>query len=273
MTKILVPTDFSPTAENALRFAIKLALTINGEIILYHVFTPLENLYIETAAQRELHNASTLAQIQDRLDDLKNSVQNEAVSIKTAIGRSPITKNVIEFAEANHIEMIIMGTKGASGIRKVVLGSEAARIIEESTVPVFLIPDEFSGDIPKQILFTTTSGVKDKDAVATLLKWMGTSEVHVALLHISDNETKSKNVGLRDYIAVIPETFKHNLSFKRLESSYAKDTIEKLVREFPYDMLAMVRRRKSLIERIFLPSISREVAYLTEHPLLVFPEK
>lgn len=276
MTKILVPTDFSPTAEMAFQFALRLASNIESEIVLYHVFTPLENLYIDTEEERDAYNVKTSAELYQKLDDLKAKAHSDysSITITTVLGRSPIIESILGYAESNQFQMIIMGTQGASGIKKVIIGSQAARIIEDAKIPVLLIPDEFSGEIPKKVLFATTCNVQDKDALSTVLKWTAPLNPKFTIVHICEDETNGAHPTLKDYDAAIPVAFdKNNIAFRRVSSSYATETMEKLATDFPYDMLAMIRRKKTFFGRIFLKSLSRDMAYLTTCPLLIVPEK
>lgn len=275
MTKILVPTDFSPTAEMAFNFALKLASKINSEIVLYHVFTPLENLYIDTEAERDAYNLKTSSELIQKLNNLKAKVASEysSITVSTVLGRSPIIESILDYAEDNHFQLIIMGTQGASGIKKVIIGSQAARIIEDAKIPVLLIPDEFSGEIPKKVLFATTCNVHDKEALSTVLRWTAPLQPKFTIVHICEDETNGVHPTLKDYDVAIPESFnKDDLSFRRVSSSYATETMERLAADFPYDMLAMIRRRKTFFGRIFLKSLSRDMAYLTTCPLLIVPE-
>ncbi len=276
MTKILVPTDFSPTAETAFRFAVKLAGKTGSEVVLYHVFTPLENPYIDTLEKRDAYNLKMTSDLKQQLEQLKNSISadNRDVSITTALGRSPIIDTILNYAEENGFGMIIMGTQGASGIKKVVIGSQAARIIEDAEMPVLLVPENFTGNIPQKVLFATTCNVRDKEPISTVLNWIAPMHPKFSIVHICEDETVDSHATIKNYESSIPASFnKADVSFKRIGSSYAIETMEQLGTKFPYDMLAMIRRKKNFFGRIFLKSLSRDMAYLTKYPLLVIPEK
>lgn len=276
MTKILVPTDFSPTAETAFRFAVKLAARTNSEVVLYHIFTPVENPYIDTEAIRDEYNIKMSGELKQHLEILKDAVQldSPSVQITTALGRSPIIDGILDYAEDNGFGMIIMGTQGASGLKKVIIGSQAARIIEDSELPVLLVPEKFTGDIPQKILFATICNVKDHDALGTVFKWTAPLNPKLSIVHICEDQTVNDHASLKDYSDVIPVSFnKEDVDFKRLSSSYTIETMEKLETKYPYDLLVMIRRRKSFFGRLFKKSLSQDMAYLTKYPLLVIPEK
>ncbi|HRP33238.1 MAG TPA: universal stress protein [Agriterribacter sp.] len=145
MKRILVPTDFLPTAEKAFRFALDLAARAKGTIILYHTYTSVESAYIGTEKTRKQYNAQSEANIVKRLQRLKKKVLGESneVAVSTIVGRTPLIDNILGFAEHNHIDLIIMGTQGAGSLKKKIIGSVAARVIEQSDLPVLLVPAKY----------------------------------------------------------------------------------------------------------------------------------
>ena len=143
MKRILVPTDFSPTAEKAFRIALDIALKSKGKIVLYHAYTPVDRTTSKALDKKGVEsNSHTEARLVKRLERLKKKVISHGmnVPVSMAVGHSPIVKNMLSFAEENNIDLIVMGTQGASGLKKVIVGSIAASIMQKSDIPVLLIP-------------------------------------------------------------------------------------------------------------------------------------
>src|SRR5665647_656620 len=92
MKRILVPTDFSPTAEKAFRFALDLAARARGTIILYHTYIPVESTFVGTEKTRKQYNAQSEANIAKRLQRLKKKVTGDVVdvAVSTIVGLSLI---------------------------------------------------------------------------------------------------------------------------------------------------------------------------------------
>ncbi|MBF6607279.1 MAG: universal stress protein [Flavobacterium sp.] len=275
MIKILVPTDFSVTADNAFQFAVNLAKSENGEIILYHVFTSLENPFIDSEENRDEYNSRTRAELQVQLEKLKQKFSSDSsVKITTVLGSPPITASILDYASQNNCDIIIMGTQGASGLQRVLVGSEAGHIIDDTSMPVLLIPENFSGEMPQKIVFATTCNVEDKSALATAIKLTANFNTQMTIVHICDENNDEDHQGLQAYESVIETADKDvNIDFQHIATSYVTETMEKLDDLIPYDLVIMVKRRKSLFAKIFSESLSREMAYLIEHPLLIIPEK
>jgi nucleotide-binding universal stress UspA family protein len=80
-----------------------------------------------------------------RLERLKKKVVSTGMNlpVSAGLGRTPILNNILGFAEDNQIDLIVMGIQGGSGLKKTIVGSVAFRVIENSDLPVLLIPEKF----------------------------------------------------------------------------------------------------------------------------------
>ena len=278
MKRILVPTDFSPTAEKAFRFALNIATKAKGTVILYHVYTPVESTIMDTVQKRKQYNAQTETNLVKRLQRLKKKVTADTadVPVSTIVGRSPVVDNILGFAEHNHIALIVMGTQGVSGLKKIIIGSVAARIVEKTDIPVLLVHEKFEWAEPKQFVFAANYLQTDRLALSVVLalaKLYGAAVTVVHLVDVFAKEEKEK-IDFDTYAyALYRELNKFNLKFKLLKTASVTETMENLYKEISYDMLAMVRRKKSFLEKFFIKSFTQNMAYVTNHPLLVVPEE
>lgn len=278
MKRILVPIDFSPTAEKAFRFALDIATKAKGTVTLYHVYTPVESPFIDTGQKSKQYNTQTETNLVKRLQRLKKKVtaDNVDVPVSTVLGRTPIIDNILGFAEDNQIDLIVMGTQGGSGLKKAIVGSVAGRIIENSDVPVLLVPEKFEWKEPEQIVFSANYQKTDKQALSLILSLAKLYAAKVIIVHLydvfaMDEKEKTK---FETYAYTMQKEFnKFNLKFQLLKTSSVTETMENLYKKIPYDMVAMVRRKKTFMERFFLKSFTKNMAYITNQPLLVVPEE
>ncbi len=279
MTKILVPTDFSETAEKALRYALQIASRSNGEVYLCHIYTPISNPFIETVDQRESYNIGHEMNLMSDLHKLRDKVQPEAAGVKiiTVLGRSPLVGSILKFAEDNQIDIIVMGTQGASGLQKVIVGTVAVRIMEKSKIPLLLVPEKYEWKQPRQIVLATGYHQDDTQAIqisAYLAAMFDSSVKVVHLLAGNKQDAEKAQKSLESYSVTLQEAAGNIiLEHKLLEGSSVSDNLEKLHQEVPYDILVMVKRQKTFFERFYMESMTNHIAYLTEQPLLVIPEQ
>ena len=279
MKRILVPTDFSPNALNALYVAVDIASRTNGTIILYHIYIPIESTFVDTKIKRREHNIEQETIIMKRLQRLKKKVLKDVsnISISTIIGHAPLINNTLGFAEQNNIDLIIMGTKGCSGIQKVIVGSVAAKIVQKAEIPVLLIPEKYERTELNNIVFASDYQLSDKEALLSTLEisklYNGkVSVVHIANPNLSEKKRLEEKNDFDSYAFHMQREFSNNkLEFQLLETPSGEDKIERLYKEIPYKMLVMVKRKRSFFKKIFSESFTQTMAYMAKRPLLIIP--
>lgn len=158
MKRILVPTDFSPTAQKAFRFALDLAQRANGTIIMYHNYIPVESTFVGTEKTRKQYNTQSEVNIVKRLQRLSKKVTADTagVAVSTIVGRSPLIDNILGFAEHNHIDLIIMGTQGASGLKKTIIGSVGHGLLKSRIYRYYLFLQNMNWKNPGNLFLPPT---------------------------------------------------------------------------------------------------------------------
>ena len=279
MKRLLVPTDFSPTSEKAFRIALDIAIKSNGKIILFHAYTPVERTSSVALDKRSADsNKQTENDLGKRLERFKKKVMANGMDVPVSIvlGHNPIIKNMLGFAKDNYIDLIVMGTQGASGLRKTIIGSTAGRVMEISDIPVLLVPEKYELKALEQIVFATNYQKTDKKALMLVVAMAKLYNADVTVLHflsIYTAEAEKEKNDFDTYAFSLQRIFNESkMKFHLLETSSVIETMENLDKKFPYDMLAMVRRKKSFLEKFFIKSFTENMAYVTTKPLLIVPE-
>lgn len=280
MKRILVPTDFSPTAERAFRFAKMLAEKSEATIILYHVYTPVKNAFVEVGTDKDEYNRQTEKGLLTKLDRLKKKVIADAdISVSTVIGYAPVVDNILGFAEQNFIDLIIMGTQGATGIKKVIVGSVAAKVLNETEIPLILIPEKYELKYPETILYATHIFDYNPEIFSMLSRLAGFFDAELKIVHLY---SESSGVGSFEETSEEFEKFKGkvlcNVEYAKTECRLIRTNdvlkeLETLHNIIPYDIMVMVKRQKATLDKLLFKSFTREMAYATEYPLLIIQEE
>lgn len=282
MKRILVPTDFSPTSERAFRFAVDLASRIKAAVILHHTYFPVESSFIAAEPQREAYNQQAEEKIVKRLQRLKKKVTGDTIQVpvSTIVGRSPLISKTLRFAEENHVDLIVMGTQGATGLKKTIMGSVASKIIEKAKCPVLLIPEKYEWKDPEQIVFATNLSASDKSALSQINAIAGLYNAETTVIHLMNARLNPaiREKAKKDFDAHARKLqdklkTKSTINFHILEVDSIVEAMEGLHKKFPYDMMAMVRRKKKLLEKFMVKSFTKNMAYVTRKPLLIIPEE
>lgn len=153
LDKILMPTDFSPPSENAMRYAVLFAKEYDAEVIVLHVISKslhlsrtkselseeeIENIYVEMSEAVQ----KALVQFIDKFSD--------GFRVRTLIKRGIPTVEIVAAAKTEDVDLIVMGTHGQTGIRHSLIGSVAERVVRNAHCPVFTVkPVDFEFEMPE----------------------------------------------------------------------------------------------------------------------------
>lgn len=145
MKKILVPTDFSDVAAKALRCAIHVAHKSNAEIILLNVMDFPGHLLDSSPYNQYVHSLNSF--IDDLRKESKEGLKKLISNIKTDINirtfsEAGIPKDlIVQYVEEHDIDMIVMGTNGASGLKEILVGSVTEKVLRHASCPVLTVHD------------------------------------------------------------------------------------------------------------------------------------
>jgi nucleotide-binding universal stress UspA family protein len=246
---------------------------------LYHLYTPAKSTTVGVFENVRAYNQALETNNLKRLQRLKKRVLSDSIDVpvSTIVGRPPVVNNILGFAEHNQIDMIVMGTQGASGLKKVTVGSVAAKIIAESSIPVLLVPEKFEMAPLEKIVFTTTFQSTDRKALPLVFEIAALYDAVVTFVNLRDahhqfDTTEVDNFDTYAY-SLQREFEDSRIQFKQLKTTSIVKTMENLHEEVSYDLLVMARRKKDFLNRFFQKSFTKKMAYITKQPLLVIPEE
>ncbi|MDR2913549.1 MAG: universal stress protein [Tannerella sp.] len=286
--KILIPVDFSDYSMRACEIGFEYASRIGAEVMLLHAYyialMPSSLLYLGVG--QDAFDDESVRIAYDRMQaDLKNMIS--AIDHKVSSGELPEVKynyiiregipedEIIAYAKEYRPTFIIMGTRGKSRKNLDLIGSVTAEIIERTKVPLLAVPEDITFDNLKDanIAFATSFNEQDLVAFDQFMKLMNsyTPQVHLFNISTSKNEwDEIRLTGTREYLN------KHypdiNIDFTVLDSGELLDAVEKFVQEKQIDIITLTTYRRSMITRIFNPSIARRMLFHTNTALLVIPE-
>lgn len=152
MKKLLVPCDFSKPAINAYRFALDTAVQSKGIVYVLHVIE-LPMMYDTTLMPALAFEKEWLedmkADAQKRFSRILEKYKTENVKVEFEVVAGSINSAIVDCVKQNAIDLIVMGSQGANGLREYLVGSNTEKIVRTSEVPVLVIKDYFKGPITK----------------------------------------------------------------------------------------------------------------------------
>jgi nucleotide-binding universal stress UspA family protein len=274
MKTILVPTDYSKTANNAVNYAAALAQLMKAKLILvhaYHVPPQINRVPFTTITevQLERENARSLKQLAARIKKKAPGANIDCVA------RNGFAADVIKDISAEKkADLVVMGITGAGAVGEAVLGSVAVDTVRNVNVPVIIVPGNVKFSMPGKIVFAYDyAGENDQQAITALVDIARVLESKLMVVNVireDDTATFKKAIAgikMESVLARVPHTlhFPVNNSVTEGVNEFVKDT--------GAGMVAMIAHEHNIFYRLFNMSSTKRMAFHTSVPLLAIPEK
>lgn len=281
MKHVLIPTDFSECAWNAVKYALTMFRNQECTFYLLNTYTPAisSSRFMATSLEEgrmsnsaEEYSKMGLAKVLERI---RNEYGNKKHQFKTISSFSLLVDEIVETVALYKIEMVIMGTKGASSIEDVFMGSNTVGVIKTiKDCPVLAIPYNHDFKRPSEIAFATDfTRFYTKSELRPLIELANFFEATIRVVHVQyeiKNLTELQQFNLemlRKYLGDV-EHYIHTIS----ELNSVSKTLEVFSREMGIHLLAMLNYQHSYMEQLTREPIVKRVAFHTQIPLFVIPE-
>jgi nucleotide-binding universal stress UspA family protein len=264
-----VPCDFSKPAINAFRFALDVASKSNGTVHLVNVIElPVlhDSLLMPVLSFEEQLLSDLQEKVEGEFKKLKNKYAKEGVKVVFHVGHGAISRILLDYATQQAIELIVMGSHGAGGLRELLIGSNAEKIVRNAAIPVMVIKEQFSGSI-KNIIFPNTLETENQEDLAMKVKalqhffgatlhivWINTP-THFASDTITNKRLKAfaQRFMLKDFTINV---FNHNNE---------EEGIMNFTQMINGDMIAMGTHGRKGISHALLGSVAEEIVNHTNN--------
>jgi nucleotide-binding universal stress UspA family protein len=274
MVNILVPTDFSQLSKFALKYAIKIANKLDANITVVHIITISRAIRISMREKMRAldHNLKVSAEADlEKLIKTLSEQYNTTHPIRYQVVRgSYFPETLMKEAIRLRSGLVVMGTKGASGLTKAMLGSNTNSVIEVSHLPVLAVPEnaEFKG-FRNVVYASDLLNLEDELKILVLYIEKFGSTIH--LIHIvapgtpiEESEAKMESV--------LKKFSYRNIITLVLVDSDIHSAIDQYVEVSKADVLAMFTHELSFFEKVFDKSMTRRMAFESKIPLLAFKQ-
>jgi len=274
MRKILIPTDFSENAINALDYALELFKYDTCEFYIMHAYQ--DEIYSDKALlTRETMDEvtriiNTTSQL--NLEDVKKHINKVSPNPRHAYhmisANSMLIDETDKIVDEENIDIIVMGTRGKTNDRKLTFGSHTLQVLKYVQCPVLAIPENYKYSQPKHVVFPTNYLIPYKRRELKLLcEMVSPYRAEIDMLYIS----KSKKLSLRqedNQNFIKEELHKNTIYFKTVNDKNITNAIYTYIKENEVDMLVMVNTRHSFFENILFNSKVDKISLHINIPFL-----
>ena len=280
MKNILLPTDFSANAWNATRYAIELYRKKPCTFYLLNTYTPaiVHSRFMATSVQGGMleDNVRTRSEkgLLEVVEEIKAECHYPDHRYETVSSFSLLTEEIKDLAETADIDLIVTGTKGASGFDEVFLGSNTVRIIKAvRKCPVLVIPENYEYMKPKKIAFATDFRRNfSLDILKSLTSLASNLNAEIHVVHINESEKLDKvQETNRDLLSDFLNPITHEFHWMPYFTGKS-DVLQYFLKEFNMDMLALIHYKHGFLEELIREPVVKRVAFHAQLPLFVMPE-
>lgn len=266
MKKLICPSDFSTPSLNALTYAMGLADRLKAELIVLHAVHPVP---VVDHSFLDLPDNPVEDARKEALQALANAgIATDAFQLEVRQGLA--SDLIVSYAKETEADLVVMGTKGASGIKEIILGSVASSVINRSEIPVLVVPEEAHNPDISTIVFAADFKKEDKTVAHQLLTFAKAFDAEICALHFLEAEEDERDFDDREeWRLAYPELFKYKkIRYESIRTREIVSGIDAYTQKINADVLTMMPRKRSFFEKVFHRSVTRQLACHTHIPLL-----
>jgi nucleotide-binding universal stress UspA family protein len=274
---ILVATDFSNEAYNALFYATKILAT---QQCTFHIVHSYDDIVVSAknalfTGQKEMEELECLSQ--DNLTKTKHKIildtGNELHKFNTISSKDSLSTVISKTIESHEIDLIVVGNKGKTGAKELFMGSNTIQIANTITkCPILAIPKEIAFKPIEEIAFVTDykKGCT-KNTISMLLNIASVTDASIAVLHINDEELMTtKQVSNQKLLDKCLAKTAH--SYDEIWNYADKaNVIQDFIKEREINMLAMAYHRRRFFERFLHEPVIMDLSIYATIPFLILP--
>lgn len=279
MKNILLPTDFSENSWNSIKYALKLFREEPCNFYILNsyrlpVYTNNEFIVVNTNESLEQNLSDACNEKMDALfEKIEKKYKNPKHSFRRIVEYNFFIDAVKEVVKKNDIDLIIMGTKGATGAKEIFIGTNTGDVINNVKKPILVIPENVAFNEPKEIAFPSDFKVPyKKNVLKTLLNIAKLHKSVLRIVHIKmdKNEISNEQLANKKYVEEFFNTIE--TSFHTLHNLMLEDALNCFTHSRDIDMIAMVPKNLNFFQKLFFKPKVEEISYHTRIPLLVLHE-
>ncbi|SHI77739.1 Nucleotide-binding universal stress protein, UspA family [Arenibacter nanhaiticus] len=278
MKTILIPTDFSPNAWNAISFAMDFFKEEECLFYFLHTYTPSffrTDFMIGGSGYSGIPNVGTdisHAGLQKTLADVRHQYPNTKHRYKMISAFNVLTDEINRLVKKKKVDMVVMGTKGATGARQLFLGSNTVFVLRKVKVPLLMVPESFENKPIQKILFSTDYLLPfKKDDLMVMINVAKMFQAEITVLHIKEEyELTAAQQNNKAFLDSCLQGIPHQI--KEEKGKYMPLAILEYISEHGFQLLVMMNRKHSLFEHLLLKQNIDQIGFHVKIPFLVIPD-
>lgn len=279
MKYILIPTDFSENSWNAIEYALNFFKDTACNFYLLHV-TLSRNysgsefpLFLSGEVVDVVLEKQGKIALKSLLKKIKKHFSNPLHNFHQINTYNFFIDSVKEVIKQKGIDLVVMGTKGASGLSEIIVGSNTGDLITQVKCPVLIVPEKGVFKTPEEIAFPTDYNIFYPTAILNeidKISAMFNSSIRILYIQKKEEDLTKFQLENKEYLNDFFADKKH--SFHTIINKNIEAGVQCFVESRDIDLIIMVNKNKNLFQRILVRPTVKEISYHTDIPFLVLHE-
>ncbi|PKA83238.1 nucleotide-binding universal stress UspA family protein [Ulvibacter sp. MAR_2010_11] len=271
MKRILVPTDFSPQAENALKVAAQMAVQHDSEIYLLHSLEMPLHLTTSGGSGSLPESLYFIKLAEKNFGELFKLPYLKGIKIREAIGHAEIYEDIGEAVEKNKIDLIIMGSHGASGFKEMFIGSNTEKVVRTSKIPVLVIKNKHPNFKIDDFVFATDFSEECRNSFQEAQKFAEAVGARLHMLYIntpSDFRTSAESKEMMSKF--VKGAINENLTLNVYNDTSVEKGVLSFAKDISAQLIGMSTHGRKGLSHFFNGSISEDLVNHANMPVITF---
>lgn len=272
MKRILVPTDFSQHADNALKVAAEIAKKQNCEILLLHL------LEVPSQMNDAITGAAGIPEIMLFIKKGNEALENETqksflkdIPISQHVKLDKASHGILSFSKSNNIDLIVMGSHGVSGIDEILMGSNTEKVVRQSEIPVLVIKNNIFNYNQPNFVFASDFLNEIKIPFKKMIEFAKIFDAKISLVMIcTPNSFKSTKVAKKILTDFITEFDSENFSTHIYNDTNIEKGILNFANDTNADLIGLCTHGRTGLSHFFTGSISEDLVNHAIKPVITF---
>lgn len=273
MKRILVPIDFSEQAEHAMKTAAQIARLSGGKVFLLHMIN-LPSNENDLEAHGDASNPAKmlfLKKVHEKFDELKEIDYMQGIEVSEEVRFHKTFAGIIDYSHELNIDLIVMGSHGATGLKEMFIGSNTEKVVRNSDIPVLVVKKGIDVFQIKKFVFASDFSDEVKPSFGRFVKFAAKFNAEIDLLFVNTihnfESTHITSKRLKEFVLNY-EMPKYTLnifndtSVERGILNFAKDT--------DADVIALNTHQRKGLSSMFNDSISEDLVNHALKPVITF---
>jgi nucleotide-binding universal stress UspA family protein len=278
LQKILVPVDFSETGMLALEHAGHMAGLAKADLILLHVL-PANEYHFEIP-EPELHIQSydrVNAIVEERLNEAVDSLrERHGVKARSLSARGSVTREIIELANEEQVDLIVMGTHGAKGFEELFIGSNAHKVVSVAKCPVITVQTHATRIGFTNIVLPIDRSAHSREKVNIALRFADLYDAKIHILGLLENSEEHENNKLQivlDQVQHAVEQAKLRFSRQTVKGTNLAYEAMRFGPQVNADLIVIMTEQESTLTGVFLGPRAKQIVNHSRIPVMSIKPK